>query len=183
MHEAGLHIGIYDITSELEIPAYQCVLFDSPDAERAMGYFWGFGCHVAPGIALSRAITEAVQCRLTEITGTRDDIEFEAYASNRDRDELREMLALLNDPPPTRRFGDRVSRRGQDLREDLEMVLSTLRQAGITRAVAVDLSQPAFGIPVVKVIVPELEGYPHEHVPGTRVQSRLRALEAEASHG
>jgi ribosomal protein S12 methylthiotransferase accessory factor len=34
----------------------------------------GFGAHLTPGIALSRAITEAVQSRLTAIAGSRDDM-------------------------------------------------------------------------------------------------------------
>ncbi|MEV5432715.1 YcaO-like family protein [Streptomyces sp. NPDC052701] len=36
--------------------------------------FAGGGCHNAPGIALTRALTEAAQSRLTAIAGTRDDL-------------------------------------------------------------------------------------------------------------
>ncbi|AMW19582.1 YcaO-like family protein [Mycobacteroides chelonae] len=39
----------------------------------------GSGAHTDPGIALSRAITEAAQSRLTTIVGTRDDITSAAY--------------------------------------------------------------------------------------------------------
>lgn len=39
----------------------------------------GSGAHTEPGIALSRAITEAAQSRLTTIVGTRDDITAAAY--------------------------------------------------------------------------------------------------------
>ncbi|MGH8664433.1 MAG: YcaO-like family protein, partial [Burkholderiales bacterium] len=37
-------------------------------------------------------------------------------------------------------------------------VLVMLRAAGLREAIAVDLSQEAIGIPVVKVVVPRLEG-------------------------
>ena len=57
-----------------------------------MGYFWGFGCHLDPGVAVARALTEAVQCRLTEISGHREDIKPRAYQENRDEEELREVL-------------------------------------------------------------------------------------------
>ncbi|MFF3127960.1 YcaO-like family protein [Streptomyces sp. NPDC057908] len=36
--------------------------------------FAGGGCHSSPGIALTRALTEAAQSRLTFIAGTRDDL-------------------------------------------------------------------------------------------------------------
>ncbi|MEW1721629.1 YcaO-like family protein [Streptomyces sp. NPDC093109] len=36
--------------------------------------FAGGGCHIDPGIALTRALTEAAQSRLTAIAGTRDDL-------------------------------------------------------------------------------------------------------------
>ncbi len=39
----------------------------------------GAGAHADPAVALSRAITEAAQSRLTQIVGTRDDISAAAY--------------------------------------------------------------------------------------------------------
>ncbi|MGW5098317.1 YcaO-like family protein [Streptomyces nodosus] len=36
--------------------------------------FAGGGCHTSPAIAMSRAVTEAAQSRLTAIAGTRDDL-------------------------------------------------------------------------------------------------------------
>ncbi|GAA0907741.1 YcaO-like family protein [Streptomyces thermoalcalitolerans] len=36
--------------------------------------FAGGGCHISPAIALTRAVTEAAQSRLTAIAGTRDDL-------------------------------------------------------------------------------------------------------------
>ncbi|MFI9248014.1 YcaO-like family protein [Streptomyces sp. NPDC053086] len=36
--------------------------------------FAGGGCHISPAIALTRALTEAAQSRLTAIAGTRDDL-------------------------------------------------------------------------------------------------------------
>src|SRR6185369_9334950 len=39
----------------------------------------GYGAHYLPEVALSRAITEAIQVRITYITGSRDDIFPRAY--------------------------------------------------------------------------------------------------------
>ncbi|KFA87721.1 YcaO-like family protein [Archangium violaceum] len=171
--EAGLRVGVYDNTSDVGIASYQCVLFDKPGALRRMGYFWGFGCHLAPEVALLRALTEAVQCRLTEITGTRDDIPWEAYQQNRDEEELREMERLILEPPPSLRFDARRSLAGEGFEEDLTRVLEALRGAGITSVVAVDLTRPEVGVPVVKMLAPELESGALEGPFGTRARRRM----------
>jgi ribosomal protein S12 methylthiotransferase accessory factor len=154
---AGLHVGVYDATSDLGVPNYHAIIFDSADSVRAMGYFWGFGCHCEPRIAVSRALTEAVQCRLTEIIGTREDILPEDYELNRDPEELQEMLHMLHHPPAPRSFSARLSLATETFRGDLKAILDRLQQAGIHEAAVVDLTKDEFQIPVFKVIVPALE--------------------------
>jgi ribosomal protein S12 methylthiotransferase accessory factor len=110
LHAAGLIVGAYDVTSDVGIPVCQVVVLDPPESPRPLGYFWGFGCHLSPAVALSRALTEAAQCRLAEIAGSREDIDPEAYQQNRDPEELREMRDLIATPAPTRPFGARTSR-------------------------------------------------------------------------
>lgn len=55
--------------------------------------FAGSGCHFRPGIALSRALTEAAQSRLTCIAGTRDDLDSHenAFAASPERPALAEL--------------------------------------------------------------------------------------------
>jgi ribosomal protein S12 methylthiotransferase accessory factor len=77
--------------------------------------------------------------------------------------------------PATRRFQDAPDFQGGTLEEDHSFLLGRLRAVGLGEAVGVDLTQPHFGIPVVRVIVPGLEplndipGY----VPGARARRRL----------
>jgi ribosomal protein S12 methylthiotransferase accessory factor len=48
-------------------------------------------------------------------------------------------------------------------------LLERLLAANITEVVAVDLTRPELGLPVVKVVIPGLEGSDHyEYVPGQR---------------
>lgn len=178
---AGLLLGAYDTTSDTGIPSCQAIVFDSPGF-RAMGYFWGFGCHLSPEVALSRALTEAVQCRLTEITGSREDILPCDYQLNRDEAELLEMKAMLTSPPPVRRLHDRVSLATDSFEGDFEVLRTALRGVGITSGALVDLSRPEVGLSVVKAVVPELEGYFRgpEHRPGPRAR-RLQNLVKEAT--
>ena len=66
-------IKIWEITSKLGIPTYHCVIVDT-NPLRNLGLFSGTGTHLSKEIALSRAITEAAQSRLTLISGSRDDV-------------------------------------------------------------------------------------------------------------
>jgi ribosomal protein S12 methylthiotransferase accessory factor len=58
-------------------------------------------------------------------------------------------------------------------------LLDRLRSIGLEQAIVVDLTQPEFGIPVVRVVVPGLEGSDHHHSqywPGPRARARMRRL-------
>jgi ribosomal protein S12 methylthiotransferase accessory factor len=159
IHAADLLVGAYDATSDTGIPSYQAVVFDQPGCVRAMGYFWGFGCHLSPEVALARALTEAVQCRLTEITGSREDILPDDYLLNRDDNELAEMKKALCSSPPQRSLRDRPSLATDTFEGDFEVLRNALRLVGITEGALVNLSRPEIGLPVVKAVVPELEGW------------------------
>src|SRR4030095_5471844 len=71
----GVCTAAWDRTSDVGIPTYGCAVMEKPDPGRlrSMGIHYGFGTHLAPEVALSRALTEAVQTRLTYIAGSRDD--------------------------------------------------------------------------------------------------------------
>lgn len=155
---AGLLVGAFDATSDVGIPTYNVVVSDRPGSLRAMGYFWGFGCHLDPRIALSRAVTEAVQCRLTEITGAREDIAPDAFLSNRDDAELAEIQELLTASKPRRQLADRQSLATSSFEGDLEVLRAGLSRAGISSGALVDLSRPEIGLSVIRAIVPDLEG-------------------------
>jgi ribosomal protein S12 methylthiotransferase accessory factor len=64
---------------------------------------------------------------------------------------------------------------GDSLDEDVTWELAALRSAGIGEVVAVDLTLEEFGIPVVRVVVPGLEG-PVTTVPSCRLGRRAMAL-------
>jgi ribosomal protein S12 methylthiotransferase accessory factor len=56
------------------------------------------------------------------------------------------------------------------LEEDLEFLVERLIGAGLKRIIAVDLTKPEFGIPVVRVVIPNLEGPSQQagYIPGAR---------------
>jgi ribosomal protein S12 methylthiotransferase accessory factor len=56
---------------------------------------------------------------------------------------------------------------------DLAWELDHLRAVGIRRVVAIDLTRPELHIPVVRVVIPGLEGPPllANYLPGARVRA------------
>ncbi len=168
----GLDIAAFEATSDLGVPVFYAVLLDGRRENSHPGI--GTGCHLAAEIALLRALTEAIQVRMTYITGARDDLaadEFTRLGRSRKRAPLH---ALMASPGTGRRFASVASPPvGSTFAEDLDALLTRLRSAGIDQVVAVDLAKPDDRLPVVKVVIPGLEG-PDDHdayMPGRRARA------------
>jgi ribosomal protein S12 methylthiotransferase accessory factor len=80
--KADIELRIWDMTSDLGLPAYHCILWEAQDW-RPLGPYFGAGCHVSKEVAFSRALTEAAQSRLTYIAGSRDDLFPHSYDARR----------------------------------------------------------------------------------------------------
>ena len=158
LERAEVRPGVWDITSDIGVPAYACVIMDRPDptAWRVHGAYSGFGCHLSPAIALLRALTEAVQSRATFIAGSRDDM-FRSDYTSLQLDEARR--SRWNDLCSTRilsPFNRQTSQTTESFEGDVSTLLSKLKSVGISRVIAVDLTQSNLAVPVVKVIIPSL---------------------------
>ncbi len=156
---AGFAVRVSDVTTDTGIPAFLCQIRDlSPGDPRRLRRFQGCGCHSDRGIALVRALTEAAQTRLTYIAGIRDDLLPAGYqepANAEIGDALFNALAGQGDPVSFDAIAGFVA---DDLAQDLRWLLDRLRAIGIVRALAVDLTRPDFAIPVVRMVIPGLEG-------------------------
>jgi ribosomal protein S12 methylthiotransferase accessory factor len=176
LRAAEVHCAAWDATSDLGIPAYVCTIFDEPGMH-AVGAFSGYGAHLSPSIALLRALTEAVQSRLTQISGGRDDMLPSSYQRGRDEALLKAIHDEAFDPPPVLDFRQRQSLSTDSFEGDLAAILERLSKASLREAIAVDLSRPEVGVPVVKVVVPGLAAYHgHPHAPGSRERARAEAV-------
>jgi YcaO-like protein with predicted kinase domain len=165
IERAGLVAQVWDATSDLGVPAFLCRLHD-PAAEGGTGAIpEGAGCHMAREIALLRALTEAVQSRLTMIAGVRDDLFRPLYRMQRPR-----QADGGKAPPGAKSFRSVPTYESDDVQGDIDWLLQRLQSAGLNQAVVVDLAKPAIGIPVVRVIVPGLEDGWHQpdYEPGPR---------------
>ena len=101
---------------------------------------------------------------------------FAEYEEPPTADIVDALLDALRGEKAPLSFREAPSLDADDLGQDLRWELERLRAAGITRAVAVDLTRREFEIPVVRIVIPGLEGdirHPH-YTPGKRA---LRAAQ------
>jgi ribosomal protein S12 methylthiotransferase accessory factor len=179
---AHVAAAVWDMTSDIGIPAYFCAIKDqSDDPLRLLYSTAGSGCHPDRGIALLRALTEAAQSRLTFISGARDDKPRQNYEQGRDPDILRHEQLEMDWPGPRRSFRQAPTYQAATFNEDVSWILERLRAIGIERAAFFDFTRPEFGIPVARVVVPGLEGADHspQYAPGARAKAQ-RAREYSA---
>jgi len=179
--DAGIAVAIWETTSDVGIPGFLATIVEREGTgERPMSPVSGSGCHPRRGVALLRALTEAAQGRLTIISGARDDLtanRFEPADATADGARIRELA--LNDEA-ARSFRDAPDVRHPDFDADVQWELSRLIERGLDQVVAVNLTRPDLGVPVVRVIIPGLEAM--SEVPGYVLGARARrALEAVTS--
>ena len=159
-------VAIWNITTELKIPAYHCVIRDKHGAEH---HGSGTGCHPSVSTALTRALTEAAQVRLTYVSGARDDIDRFDYAPEMRRRSFAELSREieLGRACGEAAFDAERGRTSDDIDDDLDWLKARLNSVLGFGIYVVDLSKEDIGIPVVKVVIPGLLGpelYPGELV-------------------
>jgi YcaO-like protein with predicted kinase domain len=178
VERAGIGVVAWDMTSDTGVPAYACQIVERPDGARwrVIGPTGGYGCHLSPAIALLRALTEAVQSRLTMISGSRDDMFYRSYEASGDRDNLERAWRQLSRTEGLVSFAGKPALDTPTLDGDLRVLLDRLTSVGIASVVVVDLSRREVGVPVVKVIVPGLEGHnaAHTYRPGARAAAAAK---------
>jgi YcaO-like protein with predicted kinase domain len=174
---AGVAVAVWDMTSDVGIPGFYCVMTERvEDPMHPLGASAGMGCHPDPAIALLRAILEAAQSRLTVIAGSRDDVGRSLYEQARSADQGPALRAREEAAVPDRRLHDVLGWSGDSVDADVAWELDRLRAIGVPEVVVVDLTDPAFRLPVVRLVIPGLEG--PDNIPGYRPGRRARARAA-----
>lgn len=164
--DAGLKLFVRDITSELGIPTVIAVIVEEVSVAGGMPLaHLGLGCHPDADIAVTRALTEAAQSRVVDIQGIREDLAHpdqptNPYLTHTKRSERLDPTHWLYRTSDTiRHYRDLPSYKHEDILEDITLMLDRLRADGIDRVVAVNLSTPATGVAVVRVIAPGVESF------------------------
>ncbi|MBP2444519.1 ribosomal protein S12 methylthiotransferase accessory factor [Rhizobium leguminosarum] len=164
---SGLALRLFDITSDIAIPCFTAMLgpgepilgprhLHGARDLRLVEVTGGTGAHPFPVRAAIRAVTEAVQSRLTYISGARDDISPATFSRSLPPLMRRAFDAVAAPPAALHRDGA-TGRQQQDLTHLLQHVLDALRSRGIASVITVRLSDDTLPFSVVKVVIPELE--------------------------
>jgi ribosomal protein S12 methylthiotransferase accessory factor len=158
--DAGMWLQIVYVGSPYAIPVFAAYIW----SEDYPIVFAGSGCHTFPQIALSRALTEAAQSRLTCIAGTRDDLESHesAFAAQPVKPELADL--------PTHDWAQCTGQHPDlepDVDRQLHLVVETV--AGVTghEPIAVTLYD-AEAYAAVKVVSPGMQMRITRSIPRTR---------------
>jgi ribosomal protein S12 methylthiotransferase accessory factor len=178
--DARLAVLLHDATSDVGITTVHCTVFEpGSDPSQIVFTSTGMGCHPARAVALSRAVTEAAQSRLTLISGARDDVFRPKYEPPVDAAVQTERLSaqwLVSDRGG-RSFAELPDVATTTLQGDLDVVIDALSARGL-HACWVDLGRPDVGVSVGRAIVAGLEhlsdlsGYR----PGARAQAALTGV-------
>ncbi|HEY1553571.1 MAG TPA: YcaO-like family protein [Kofleriaceae bacterium] len=155
IEEAELNIWVRAIHGPLGVPAFGAIVGEKLGLRSKSKEFVGYGAHYVPEVALSRAMTEAVQSRITYISGSRDDVYPWQYSALEVPDEYND--SDLADPRRTR--CDDVPRppRFTSFAEVLRWTVDLLERHGFMDTCYFDHQRPEFGnIPVVSVVSPRV---------------------------
>ena len=179
---AGLQPVVHDITSDVGIPTVFAAVVDEefPDLPMIHG---GLGTHPDASVAVRRALTEAAQSRCVDIQGVREDLcpadaEQSVFNSHTRRiSRVNHRIWTINQSRVRKCISALPSAVYDDVLEDLNHILSNLKQRGINQVIVVDFTPNGAPYSVVRVIVPELESWSVNHARLGR-----RALEYWKTH-
>ncbi len=151
----GRQLRVLDLTTDLGIPV--CAALSVGEGEQSFSL--GFGAHIDPVLAATRAITEANQLLALNRRGGRlyrGDLDDPAFLETHGRRELSTAVAPSD-----------------DLRDDVRACVGVLRRHGL-EVIVLDQTREEVGLPVVKVIVPGLRHFRPRFAPGRLYDVPLR---------
>jgi ribosomal protein S12 methylthiotransferase accessory factor len=169
---AGVQPGLFDCTVDTDIPTFNCYLLDERDPDFLLTH--GMGADLDPVTAMARAMTEAAQTRAVFRSGARDFFfseECEAVLTKRSAMFCR----ILSDIPASVDLSSRQPVLIEDYEKIIHLCLEKLKRLGLKQVVVFPLTKDE-DIPVVRVLIPGLEGHLlSASRPGERAARYLKA--------
>jgi YcaO-like protein with predicted kinase domain len=146
-------LRVLDVTVHDRLPCFVAQL----GSRGLLMTFAGAGCHLDPVVALSRALTEAAQSRLTVISGAREDIRPSTYRRiGRPLEARREDPPRLGVPVTSVRFDRHRDTSTMSVERDVAFLAARVTDLTGVEPVAAPLHRPGSDLPVVRVLAPGL---------------------------
>jgi len=154
----GVEVHLKDLTSDVGIPTIAAAADDVRMKDPALLNL-GVGTHLSPRVAAIRALTEVAQSRCTQIHGAREDTTKADLNRAVGYERMKRMNSMYFAPSDEVRMSEFPEYDTKDILEDIEVVFDHLLERGFEKVIAVELTRPELGVPVVRMIIPGMEIY------------------------
>ncbi|WP_349962027.1 YcaO-like family protein [Rhizobium sp. ZPR3] len=151
---ADFDLALFDVTSDLAVASVVALLRPKGDDSslRYVDLTMGAGASLSPNVAAARAISEAVQSRMTFIAGARDDLIPELFSRRADPSHLQSFQA-----PCATNLNELPMMSAKSTQDALDRLVDNLVRRGINRLYAIELAPEWLPASVAKVFAPQLE--------------------------
>jgi ribosomal protein S12 methylthiotransferase accessory factor len=172
----NLSVAVWKINSSLSMPTFYCVLYESRDGAPYPFRSSGIAAHPCKSKALLSALLEAIQGRLSFISGARDDLHYGAYDSARVGEAYSQpwRKAIL-ESEPSLDYDSINDFPTSSVRQLLDSIVEEMEAVGFEEPLWLDISQRGCNLCFVKVLAPgaELDVWNESYWPGKRMRDVL----------
>jgi ribosomal protein S12 methylthiotransferase accessory factor len=148
IHNAELRLNVFDLSEYcLGLPCYVAEIVGDGDFYMSRPYT-GRGLHVSAEIALTRAITESAQSRLSMISGAREDnYEEDYYLWDKPQEARAFRVPTFSDPLQIRAW----------IEDPIGYLRKLLLANGFERWIIYDHTRRELGVPVIHGFIPGMD--------------------------
>jgi ribosomal protein S12 methylthiotransferase accessory factor len=140
MRQRGFVVGIWQLPTHGKVTAFWCQLVPPNTADEIAPLpSVGFGSDLSPETALTKALLESAQARLSAISGAREDINRTIYESSKDRKVLDAWRERVSAPSRTKVFSQGLEINSFCLNDALSIVMESIALAGARAIMLVPL--------------------------------------------
>ena len=157
-NNAGINIILRNITSDIGITTIAAISDDILMKDPTL-LCLGMGTHTSPKIAMIRALTEVAQSRITQIHGAREDTVIADLKKKIGYERTKKLNKKWFDNNSVCKYSDLKDKSTNDFKIEIKNILNELSINNISRVLFYDLTDKIIKIPVVRVIIPNLECY------------------------
>jgi len=149
LYQAGITLRLLRVPLESTIHTFVALLLDSSPLAPSTHISSGFGAHLDPAIAASRAITEAAQTRIGNIQASREFLTMDMFSDLHDQ-----FFELAMGFEPDTAWSSLRDATTATIAGDLAAVIEQCRTDGATQIIRHVLTPPDHVVSVVKVQIP-----------------------------
>jgi ribosomal protein S12 methylthiotransferase accessory factor len=182
--QMGYFISIRYMPNMYNLPCFTATIGNLND-HNPIYISGGYGCHLSRNIALTRAVTECFQSRLSFIHGGRDDLsvryeQFAGWTQDKKKKYCQQLIAILmkneSEKVSFNKLPDQ-SRNLHSVEDSLERLCRLLIDQGFNKILRIIYTRRNDIVQVVRVIVPKMESFtsPHSRI-GNRLKDYARTI-------